>query len=371
MDNTTNIPKENLCFFFGTIRKKSESEYNTNKSYIANFVPFNSEIINNANDKEKWERLTQVSVNWLKDKKELPSFAQEQDYERISSCGFCSLGFLNQLADELDTEEVEEQKEIVLFNNAFDKIILPQDYKQKIIETISQLKESKLIFEEWGLGEKLKKGTGINMLFSGESGTGKTYCGEIIAEYLGTECKIVTSAEIEDMYVGNSEKNVKNIFASLKGNNKVLIIDEADSFLSCRADNNQHHENKLVNQLLVELERHNGICILTTNRAIKLDRALQRRIDLSLEFPSPNKNLRKQIWEYMIPTKLPKEHIDYDVLSDYVVNGGIIKNSLLTAIRKMVSSNEKILTMEILKQSIENELKEISLIKNGKDFSKN
>jgi len=361
-----NIPKSRLTFFFGTIKKKET--FSDNHSIIA--MPFDFEEIDDLEGDKKWDRLLQIGVNYLKETGELPTFAQEQDYERTGPCSYVPYHIFKTAAELISSKKEEEKpKEIKVFNNAFDKIILPEGYREKIIETVAQLKDSKKLFEEWGLGDKIKRGKGINLLFSGQPGTGKTYCGEIIAEYLGTTFDIVSAADIEDMYVGNSEKNVKRIFDSLKGNNKVLIIDEADSFLISRGERKQNHENTLTNQMLIELERHDGICIMTTNRPVKLDKALQRRIDLCLDFPNPDEAAREKIWEYIIPDKMPKEDIGYKKISEYSLNGGGIKNALMSAARKMIVDNIKKLDTNLLIKSITEELAEIDAISNGGDHS--
>jgi SpoVK/Ycf46/Vps4 family AAA+-type ATPase len=121
--------------------------------------------------------------------------------------------------------------------------------------------------------------------------------------------------------------------------------------------------------MLIELERHNGICIMTTNRPIKLDKALQRRIDLCLDFPNPDRDAKKRIWEYIIPDKLPKEDIDYDKLSEFELNGGGIKNALMSAARKMIVEGIKKLDTNLLIKSITEELAEIEVVSNGRDHS--
>ena len=361
------INKSNLAFFNGSIRKKSERDYNTNKAVAVTFMPFDITELPDDQD-TKWDYLVEKSVEYLVERKKLPSFAKAQDYESAGFLNYNSYSELVKFANLLD-EDDEDAYEIKLFDNAFDKIILPAGYKERIIEVVSQLKDSKKIFEEWGLEEKIKKGRGVNLLFSGDSGTGKTYCGQIIADYLGVEAEIVSVADIEDKYVGQSERNISSIFKSLKGGNKVLIIDEADSFLLSRGELKHSHENKLTNQFLIELERHNGICVMTTNRPVKLDKALARRIDINLHFPQPNTEARKSIWKYVIPSKMPQEKIDFDAIAEIQINGGIIKNAILSCARKMVTHGYKKLTTELILKTAKEELLELENANLQKDFS--
>lgn len=362
------INKSDLGFFNGTIRKRVEDgRTNYNKEYTVTCMPFDYTLL--PDGERKWDYLKDLAVEHLKTTGELPTFAQEQDYERCGTATYLPYSKLNTIASMLENVDGEEEYEIKLFDNAFDKIILPNGYKERIIETVAQLKDSKKIFEEWGLEEKIKKGKGVNLLFSGDSGTGKTYCGEVIADYLGVKAEVVSVADIEDKYVGQSERNISNLFKSLKGGNKVLIIDEADSFLMSRAELRQSYENKLTNQFLIELERHNGICVMTTNRPVKLDKALARRIDINLNFPFPNKEARKEIWKYIIPEKMPKEDIDYDKIAEIKISGGIIKNAILACARKMVTHNIKKLNTDLILQAAGEELIELENDAKNKDYS--
>jgi len=373
MENSTTprkepyIEKDDLAFFNGVIE-----DFLGQRTTIV-MLPFSLKSIEGFEGDDMWNELKKQAVIYYRDvKEELPSNSKPQDYNRVGAASISGYEGIVNMAERITSivdEVVEEEEEIKVFDNAFDKIVLPKGFKEKIIEVTSQLKESKKIFEEWGLNDKIKKGKGVNLLFSGESGTGKTYCGEVIAEYLGTKAEIISVSDIEDKYVGQSERNVSGIFKRLKGGSVVLILDEVDSWLSSRSGSKQHHENKLTNQFLIELERHNGIVVMTTNRPVKLDKALQRRIDLNMHFPFPNQEARKKIWEYIIPEKMPKDgEIDFDKISEARLNGGNIKNAILTAARKMVIKDVK-LTTDIILESVKEEVAEIEQVANSKDHS--
>lgn len=366
-ENKPVIPRDRLAFFSGTIKKKDSYS----DSHVVNAMPFDLSTVRGKGNDKQWDILVELAVKYLVEEGDLPSWAKAQDYERTGGCGYQSYNALEALASYYDRLPELSTEPIEVFNNAFDKIILPAGFREKIIETVNQLKDYKVIFEEWGLGEKVKRGKGVNLLFSGESGTGKTWCGEVIAEYLGTQSEVVSVATIESKWVGESEQNVSQIFSSLNGGNKVLILDEVDSFIASRKYTDGasgNYQSKLTNQFLIELERHNGIVVMTTNRPVKLDRALHRRIDLVLDFPFPEKEARKQIWKYMIPDKMPTENLDLNILSGARLSGGQIKNVIFAAARKAVTRNEKV-TLQIVNEAITDELKESGNLLSGKDHS--
>ncbi len=365
----SDIKPENLCFYHGSVQKKEET---FTDRHVVNAMPFDSDILEDVSDEKVWDVLLDYSVEWLKVTKKLPTFAQPQDYERQGSASYVPFSHFVDTKNAVGKHTVSNEKfEMTVDEGVFERIIIPKVFKQKIIETITQLKEHDLIFKEWGFGEKIKKGKGVNLLFSGTSGTGKTYCGEIIADYIGAPYELVSVASIESKWVGESEKNISNLFKSLNGGNKVLILDEVDSFLTSRGSHSgaSPHYNKLTNQFLVELERHNGICVMTTNRPVVLDKALQRRIDVVLDFPFPNAEARLAIWKHHIPEKAPvEENISLIELAKVELNGGQIKNAILDAARQ-AAIGDKIITMGMMLNAAKAEFKEAKTLLEGKDHS--
>ena len=92
-----------------------------------------------------------------------------------------------------------------------------------------------------------------------------------------------------------------------------------------------------VNVLLQELERFDGVCVLATNRNVALDKALERRITLKVEFGLPDRAMRRAIWERLIPRKMPlAPDVSLDELAGPELTGGEIKNAVLNAARLAV-----------------------------------
>lgn len=360
-----NMEKENFALLIMNLKKKGELSFERHNVRSV----FDLSEIEGLSETEKWKKLERIAFESLKESEKIPTFEKFQDYERYDTSFYYSYEDLQKIIDYHCKESLEEKIIEKTFDNAFDNIILPDEHKEKIIETIIQLKEQKKIFEEWGLGEKIKRGKGVNIMFSGKSGTGKTYCAEIIGEYLGIDVEIVSGADINSKWIGESEKSIKKFFNKLSCKKSVLVIDEADSFLTARADISNNYLSQ-TNQLLIELENHNGICILTTNRLPKLDKALQRRIDLILEFEMPTKEAREKIWRNFVTDKIPKDEINFDKLTDYKINGGLIKNVILSSARKMIKNGNEKLTTDIIIKSIEDEIKESELSNKSNDYSK-
>ena len=113
--------------------------------------------------------------------------------------------------------------------------------------------------------------TGVRILLYGLSGTGKTAYVEQISRVLRKPLKIVRASEVIDCYVGETEKNISRAFKEAADQKAMLLIDEADSFLCERGDGLNRHNDRMVNEFLVQMERFPGILFCNTNRPDCLD----------------------------------------------------------------------------------------------------
>ena len=208
--------------------------------------------------------------------------------------------------------------------------------KDKIRSLIASVRNRRLIFEEWGFGARITKGRGICALFRGDSGTGKTLSAEIIANELGMTLYRVRIPAIISKYVGETEKNLEKCFREAAASGALLLFDEADSIFSKRTevkDSNDRYSNMEVNLLLQEVERFEGVVILTTNLDAAIDDAFERRLNHKIDFPFPEPRYRSLIWKRLLPATAPlAKDIDFEILGkDLELSGGCIKNSVVRA----------------------------------------
>ena len=128
------------------------------------------------------------------------------------------------------------------------------------------------------------KEKGIRILFYGLSGSGKTNLTHYIAESLGKGIITKNASDILGMFVGESEKNIAKAFEEAKKQKKILLFDEVDSFFRERSYASQSWEITLVNEFLTQMEKIEGIVICTTNLRNIMDKAMQRRFHIMVEF---------------------------------------------------------------------------------------
>lgn len=132
--------------------------------------------------------------------------------------------------------------------------------------------------------EGLRKRPSASLCFYGAAGTGKSELARHLAEQLGKPILIKRPSDLLDKYVGESEKNIAAMFSEARRQGAVLVLDEADSFLSDRRDAQRSWEVTQVNELLTQMEVFDGIFICTTNLMERLDQASLRRFSFKVRF---------------------------------------------------------------------------------------
>ena len=128
------------------------------------------------------------------------------------------------------------------------------------------------------------KEKGIRILFYGLSGSGKTNLAHYIADAIGKKLLCKNASDILGMFVGESEKNIAKAFEEAKEQKKILLFDEVDSFFRERSYASQGWEITQVNEFLTQMEKFEGIVICTTNLRNIMDKAMQRRFHIMVEF---------------------------------------------------------------------------------------
>jgi hypothetical protein len=187
-------------------------------------------------------------------------------------------------------------------------IVLPPVRFEQLRSIAARMKFRYCVHEEWGFGEKLSRGKGLNVLFTGPSGTGKTMAAEVLAGELSLDLYQIDLSSVVSKYIGETEKNLSAIFQEAELSQALLFFDEADALFGKRTEVKDAHDryaNIEVNYLLQRVEQFEGVVILATNLQRNLDDAFLRRMQEVVEFPFPDEVLREQIWNGHFPTNAP------------------------------------------------------------------
>jgi len=221
-----------------------------------------------------------------------------------------------------------------------DDLVLPDEQAGQMRALLEACRDQATVMNAWGFAKRLTTGKGVVALFDGVPGTGKTLAAEILAAELDRTLYRVNIPAVVSKWVGETEKHIQDVFARARASHAMLLFDEADALFSRRTpeatSSNDRYANMEVNLLLQEIERFEGIVIMTTNLYGRLDEALRRRILFRITFQSPDAAARARIWRVVLPQRAPLAgDVDFAKLGRlYDLAGGHIKNSALRAAYK-------------------------------------
>jgi SpoVK/Ycf46/Vps4 family AAA+-type ATPase len=158
----------------------------------------------------------------------------------------------------------------------------------------------------------------------------------ILARKFGLDLYKIDLSSVVSKYIGETEKQLSQIFREAQSSNATLFFDEADALFGKRSEAKDAHDryaNIEVAYLLQKMEEFEGIVILATNFRKNMDDAFTRRMHHIVEFPFPDAEYRERIWRALIPPDAPvADDVDFGFLSrQFELAGGNIRNVVLAA----------------------------------------
>lgn len=216
----------------------------------------------------------------------------------------------------------------------WDDLILPEPQKQALHQLAAQARHRMTVYESWGFAGKGRRGLGISALFAGASGTGKTLAAEVLARELRLDLYRIDLSAVVSKYIGESEKNLRQVFDAAEEGGVMLLFDECDALFGKRSEARDSHDryaNIEVSYLLQRMENFEGLAVLTTNFKSAMDKAFQRRLRFTIDFPFPGAAEREAIWQRAFPEKTPTSGLNIKRLAQLNMTGGNIRNIALNA----------------------------------------
>jgi hypothetical protein len=232
-------------------------------------------------------------------------------------------------------------------------LILDDDTRAALIEIAAAARQRRTIREQF----KLHGAQGISVLFSGHPGVGKTMSGTVLAKRLGLDIYEVDLSQVVSKWLGETEKNLSDVFDAAEPGHVVLLFNEADSLFGKRTSDvkssNDRYANLETNYLLQRLERFGGLAILTTNLTSAIDQAFKRRFTYDVFFSFPSPDMRAELWRRTLPEASRTSTIDFDALAEkYELSGGFIKVACERA-AYVAGANGAPIDDELLRQTVE------------------
>ncbi|QKF63957.1 AAA family ATPase [Campylobacter corcagiensis] len=244
-------------------------------------------------------------------------------------------------------------------------VVLNPKIKEILNSILKQLDRNVISrLNSWGI--KKRKGIDAKIIFYGPPGTGKTMSAVSLAKSLKKRVLSFDCSKILSKYVGESEQNVRKIFDTYREickeskSEPVLLLNEADQFLSSRVETSASGAEKMHNQMqnifLEQIEQFEGVLIATTNFLEGLDRAFSRRFDFKIEFKKPDFNERVKIWQKIMPENANfEEDFSINELAKYPLTGAGIVLVLKNTALKVAVREDDIFTMDDFIEEIKRE----------------
>jgi len=252
---------------------------------------------------------------------------------------------------------------------AWGDLVLSADRTELLASLVERYRYADVVYDEWGFSAVPSRG--LVALFTGPSGTGKTMATEVIAGALGLDVFKLDLSAVVSKYIGETEKNLEEVFDAASAGNLVLFFDEADALFGKRSevrDARDRYANVEVSYLLQRLERYDGLVVLATNYEKNVDEAFLRRIHVRVEFALPGVEERRAIWEANLPSGAPVADVDTDWLARrFELSGGSIRNASVHAAFLAAAAGGPI-TMEIAVRGGAREMRKTGRLLKPHDF---
>ena len=257
-------------------------------------------------------------------------------------------------------------------------LVLPRTEMELLTQIAAQVGRRNQVYRDWGFDRKMNRGFGINALFAGDSGTGKTMAAEVIANELRLNLYRIDLSQVVNKYIGETEKNLRRLFDAAEDGGAILFFDEADALFGKRSevkDSHDRYANIEINYLLQRIESYRGLAILATNLKGALDTAFLRRLRFIVNFPFPTLADRRLLWakaflqheaDQGLPSP-PLGKLDYDRLAKLNLTGGHIHNVALNA-AFLAAHRETPVTMTLILEAARAEFQKLGHSINEADF---
>lgn len=250
----------------------------------------------------------------------------------------------------------------------WDDLVLSEEVIDQIREIREWVDFHHTLLQDWKMERKLKPG--YRALFYGPPGTGKTLTATLLGKYTGREVFRVDLSTVVSKYIGETEKNLSNLFDKAQNKNWILFFDEADALFGKRTNVKSAHDryaNQEVSYLLQQVEDFPGLVILASNFKTNMDDAFLRRFNSIIKFPFPSFEERVLLWRKSFPPDIRfSDDLDLPLhAAQYELAGGNIINVVQYACLKAIAQHRKEISWAEVERGICREIE-----KEGKIFKR-
>jgi hypothetical protein len=239
-------------------------------------------------------------------------------------------------------------------------LVLGPQVLEEIDAITTWIRHSATLLHEWQLDKAIKPG--YRTLFFGPPGTGKTLTATLIGQAVQADVYRIDLSMVVSKYIGETEKNLAQVFDQAQTRNWLLFFDEADALFGKRtatSSSNDRHANQEVSYLLQRVEDFPGTVILATNLKANIDDAFARRFQSMVHFPMPDAEQRLRLWEGMVKHtgRLAADVNLVQLAEDHELAGGAIANVVRYGAISALQMNRAVINASDLQKGIVKELR--------------
>ena len=243
-------------------------------------------------------------------------------------------------------------------------LILDETVQERITELENWVRHGRTLMQDWGMAGRLRPG--YRALFHGPPGTGKTLTATLLGKATGREVYRVDLSTVVSKYIGETEKNLANLFDQARNRDWILFFDEADALFGKRTNVKDAHDryaNQEISYLLQRVEDFDGLVILASNFRANIDEAFLRRFNAIIRFPFPTEAERRRIWTSALPDSPDRDQLA-NQLARFELSGGNIVNVVQFAAIEAISAGLPAIDLAAAVKGVRREFE-----KEGKVFS--
>ena len=268
---------------------------------------------------------TSKNVKWAgKDK--IESFELKEQLRHLGESGLLSLAVYIPPVYSMDDLQIEDAQKNVL------------------LTACNRFKIRNRVEKKYGIKRSGAYGNGVSVLLCGPPGTGKTMAAQVISKELSLPLYRVDVSQIFSKYIGETQKNLGEVFDQARKTNVILFFDEADALFSKRTDVGDSHDkyaNAETAFLLQKVEAHSGMTVLATNLFGNFDAAFARRLSYVIRLQKPDAATRLALWKSILPKEVKlAADVDFGFFAEkFDLSGSGIKSVLYSAMYMAAAEN--------------------------------
>lgn len=237
-------------------------------------------------------------------------------------------------------------------------LVLDENIMDEVEEIRDWIEHGDTLINEWGMSKKVKPG--FRTLFYGPPGTGKTLTASLLGKSAGLDVYRIDLSMVVSKFIGETEKNLSNVFDQAENKNWILFFDEADALFGKRtqtSSSNDRHANQEVSYLLQRVEDFPGVVILATNLKANLDDAFSRRFQSMIYFPMPGPEQRRRLWRQAFSDHtVLEENFNLDEIANkHEMAGGAIINVVRYSSMKALKRGDNVILKKDVVEGIRKE----------------